>query len=108
MRPDASVAALLASPTSFPLFVEAPSRAPSTLSSSAGAITGWVLSEDTGLAPSEQSSSTVIRLFPAEGVCECAYDVRPTDDGQFSAPAPASHGPKKLPRTIHLAPDRSL
>ena len=99
-----SIASQLAAPDLFPLFIEPPQPSASPLCRPHLAA-GWVLNED---RPLHELPETSIRLFAAAGTCECAYDVRPTGGGDFSAPAPKSHGPKSLPRTFHLSSERRL
>ena len=90
-----SIASQLASTSHFPLFVEGATHAQCSLPT--------VLNED-----DEYNPTAAVRLFAAEGRCECAYDVREQSDGGYVAPAPLDHGPKSLPRTFQLSAERRL
>lgn len=105
------VGTLLAAKSSFPLFLEATPASVTAAASMSGS--GWVLTENASydsLPDCRREAGCVIKLLATNGACECAYDVRATGDGfgSFAAPAPLSHGPKKLPRTIQISAERVL
>ena len=100
-----SIAATLAAP-GMHLFIESPSCAlPLT---GLLPVAGWVLGEQAYSCATLEDARTV-RLMPADGKCECAYDVRRDANGRLSAPAPSNHGPSSGgPRAFHLSDQRRL
>ena len=73
-------------------------------------VAGWFVDESEPASVNlNECVDRCVTLFPADGECECAYDVRRVGGGRLAAPAPSSHGPSSGgPRTIHLREERRL